>query len=64
MELPKNIPIPEINTELSYAEFLQMKADSYNKKSGSLKGYDCPICKNKGYIEKIVDENEVLAECR
>lgn len=66
MEQIKNmIPkISEINTELSYTEYLQLKADSYNSKIGNLKGYDCPICKNKGYIEKIIDESEVLAECK
>lgn len=56
--------IPKINTALSYTEFLQLKADSYNSKSGNLTGYNCPICKNKGYIEKIVDDSEVLAECK
>lgn len=56
--------IPKISTELSYAEYLQLKADSYNSKPGNLTGYDCPICKNKGYIEKIVDDSEVLAECK
>lgn len=56
--------IPEINTALSYAEYLQLKADSYNSRSGDLTGYDCQLCKNKGYIEKIVDESEVLAECK
>lgn len=63
MELPK-IQIPKINTALSYAELLQLKADSYNEGTGNLKGYDCPECKNKGYIAKIVDGNEVLAECK
>lgn len=56
--------IPKINTELSYTEFLQLKADSYNSKPGSLTEYDCRICKNKGYIEKIINDSEVLAECR
>lgn len=55
---------PKINTELSYTEFLQLKADSYNNTTGNLTGYDCQICKNKGYIEKIVDDSEVLAECK
>ena len=66
MEQIKNmIPeIPKINTKLSYTEFLQLKADSYNSKSGNLNGYDCPICKNKGYIEKIVNDSEVLAKCK
>ncbi len=56
--------IPKINTELPYTEFLRLKAESYNNSPGDLKGYDCPLCKNKGYIEKIVDGNEVLAECK
>lgn len=56
--------IPKINTDLSYIDFLRLKADSYNSKPGNLTGYDCKICKNKGYIEKIIDDNEVLAECR
>ena len=63
MEL-SNIQIPKINTALSYADLLQLKADSYNKSKGDLKGYDCPECKNKGYIAKIVNGNEVLTECK
>lgn len=30
----------------------QLKVDSYNAQEGSLKGIDCPICKNKGTIGK------------
>lgn len=63
MELPK-IPIPNQDTAITYEEMLQLKADAYNSKSGSLTGYNCELCKNKGYIEKIVDGNEVLAECK
>lgn len=64
-QIKNTIPeIPKINTKLSYTEFLQLKADSYNSKSGNLTGYNCPICKNKGYIEKIVDDSEVLVECK
>lgn len=56
--------IPPINTELSYNEFLQLKADAYNKQPGDLTGYDCKLCFNKGYIAKVTDESEVLAECK
>ena len=63
MEIPK-IPTLDQNTVISYEEMLQLKADAYNKSSGSLTGYDCELCRNKGYIEKIVDGNEVLAECK
>lgn len=63
MEAQK-LAIPKINTELSYSDFLQMRADAYNKTSGELTGYDCEICRNKGYIAKVTDGYEVLAECR
>lgn len=56
--------IPEINTALSYAEYLRLKAEAYNNLPGNLTGYDCKICKNKGYIEKIVNDVEVLADCK
>lgn len=56
--------IPKINTTLSYTELLQLKADAYNNRIGKLFGYDCEICKNKGYIAKVINENEVLAECK
>lgn len=59
--------IPKLSEKIknfSYAEFLQLKAKSYNSKTGNLTGYDCEVCKNKGYIEKIVDDVEVLAECK
>ena len=56
--------IPHINTELSYDELQQLKADAYNRQPGKLAGYDCEICRNKGYIAKIIEGNEVLAECR
>lgn len=55
--------IPSINTEKSYIELLQMTADSYNSKPGTLDGYDCKICKNKGEIAKVVGEDCVRAEC-
>lgn len=56
--------IPKINTERSYEDLLQMKADAYNSRPGRLTGYDCSICKNKGYIAKVVDGAEVRAECK
>lgn len=63
MELPNDF-FAKSNTKITYDELLELKAAAYNSKSGTLKGYDCEICKNKGYIEKIVDGNEVLAECK
>lgn len=34
-------------------EFLKMQADEYNSLKGTLEDIDCPICLNKGYIEKV-----------
>ena len=31
-------------------EYEQFKVDSYNETPGNLKGYDCPICHNKGDV--------------
>ena len=55
--------------KLSKDEILQRQVDSYNNKEGNLTELDCPICKNKGHIQKIVfsdmyQENiVVMAEC-
>lgn len=39
-------------------------AESANKKAGSLDGYDCPLCKNRGYFTKIRDDGaRVSVEC-
>lgn len=63
MELSK-IPTLDQNIVISYEKMLELKAAAYNSRPGYLTGYNCELCKNKGYIEKIVDGNEVLAECK
>lgn len=43
--------------DLTAQEYEQRKADFYNKSTGNLNeqdGYDCPVCKNKGYIAEVV----------
>ena len=43
----------DITTEEGKKEYCQYKCDIYNETVGSLNerdGYDCPICKNKGFI--------------
>ena len=35
---------------MSFEEYMQKKVDDYNSTHGSLKGYDCPKCLNKGVI--------------
>ena len=38
-------------------EYMNLIADSYNNSKGNLDdGIDCPICKNKGFIKKVVYE--------
>lgn len=50
-------------------EKLQEEADRFNEKQGDLEGYDCSLCKNKGYIlkpvyEKMYDDYvPVMATC-
>lgn len=45
-------------------ELKQACVDSWNKEVGSLTGYDCPKCKNKGYIGYLDDDgNEHAKEC-
>lgn len=44
-------------------DFLKSRVDSYNDMTGSLTGYDCPKCKNKGQIMYIKDGYEYIKEC-
>lgn len=47
---------------------MQLNADNYNNSTGDLNlkdGYNCPLCKNKGYIAFVNDnELEALAPCK
>lgn len=40
-------------------ERLLRDVERYNAREGNLKGYDCPICKNKGYIDAVVDHADL-----
>ena len=44
----------------------ELRAESYNKEIGTLKGYDCPVCLNKGMVAVIREEDgeDVFRECR
>lgn len=49
-----------------WAEYEQKRVDWYNKSEGSLKGYDCPKCRNRGnfaYIDKDGDMRIRKCEC-
>lgn len=49
---------------MNYREFKKFSIDSVNKKRGTLTGYDCPICLNKGFVEYLDNnDNECAKEC-
>lgn len=50
-------------TELQ-ARVEQNKVDSYNAEVGTLQGYDCPICKNRGGIALLSNGQMVIKECQ
>lgn len=51
-ELLNDLPIQK--TETNVVEKLNKQAETYNNSEGDMKELDCPICKNKGYIQKVV----------
>ena len=44
-----------ISQEFNSAETAKYEAEKFNRSNGKLKGYDCDICKNKGWICVVVD---------
>ena len=56
--------IPKLDAAPSYDDVVKMRVKSYNSMHGKLEGYDCPECLNKGYIAKIINGYEVMAECK
>lgn len=64
-QILKAIPnIPQQDAVPSYDEMMEMRVKAYNSAKGSLTGYDCGECLNKGYIAKISNGCEVMAECK
>lgn len=62
-----NLPdIPELANfkPMSPEEFEKFMCDYHNNRQGELTGYDCTICKNKGYTVKLVNRAEVCTECK
>lgn len=45
-------------------ESLRQWVQWYNETEGNLKGHDCRICKNKGYISVLEDGYEIHKECK
>ena len=56
-------PIPEADAAPSCADRLRAEADYYNTLQGSLAGYDCSKCKNRGYITVIRGRELVTKQC-
>ena len=53
------------NTEqnFSFREYQMQMADFYNNSVGDLNtidGYDCKVCKNKGFIAKVDDHDSIV----
>lgn len=44
-------------------EWLKDKSERENAEEGDLKGYDCRKCKNKGYIVKVIDGEQIQQRC-
>lgn len=56
---PKN----DTATTFDFAAHNQRMCDIYNQSTGTLQGYDCKKCLNRGYFAKIVDGYEVMSPC-
>lgn len=54
-----------IYKELSQKERMQFRVDSYNETTGTRNeedGYDCPICKNRGFIAVLTESGGVYSD--
>ena len=49
--------------KMTAAEELEYNRLYFNNQTGTLTGYDCPICKNKGEIMVVKDGNKYYPEC-
>lgn len=54
-----------ISTQSSFdaVAYEQLVCDSENAKAGNLTGYDCPICRNKGYVMEYRDKRRICVRC-
>ena len=70
-DIMKHQQISTNNKKMTMKEMSQFRVDMYNKDKGNLHEvdvYNCNICKNKGYIAKVTDQNgyyyETLTHCK
>ena len=64
--MPHSEEMPDISgikIPNSYEEFLKWQCEQFNKTTGTLEGYDCPECLNRGYTAVIRDDVMVHKEC-
>lgn len=58
---------PEPKQAPTIEEQVQFRVDEYNNRPGKLVGFDCPKCKNKGYIARVNTDygypTDVVSEC-
>ena len=52
-------PLSEMTAEEKLVRAQKM-ADRVNAQEGRLTGYDCPACRNKGFVEYVIDTTEQL----
>ena len=62
--LKERYPSALEKTMCDYGEWLQKRTDEENAQEGSLKGIDCRKCKNKGYIVKVRENQQVMIMCK
>ena len=51
------------NTEITFEDIQERRIQIMNEVKGTLTGYDCPICKNKGVIHYLKDGYEFAKPC-
>lgn len=64
MEQIQNLIPPIPDAAPSYDDLLSMQTDAYNAASGSLTGFQCDLCRNKGMVAGIRDGEMYMSECR
>ena len=64
IQIPEGIETPT-SSETSERDRAVKNAKAMNSLEGTLTDYDCPLCKNRGYVYIVSESNEILArECR
>lgn len=51
------------HSNLTHEEYLEKKVKAYNSTPGTLAGYNCKKCLNRGYIAIIRDGEEIMIQC-